>query len=75
MLLGRPGVQIDPARFPVYAGTLCRTVREEYGLRGLPIVSNFDFGHADPMMVLPLGVGMRIDSERRELSFPDAAVA
>ena len=74
ILLGRPGGQIDPARFPVYADTLCRTVREEYGLHDLPIVSNIDFGHTDPMMVLPLGVRMRIDSERRELSIPEAAV-
>ena len=75
MLLGRPGGQIDPARSPVYADTPWRTVREEYGLRGLPMVSNVDFGHADPMMVLPPGMRMRIDSRRGELSFPDAAVA
>ena len=74
ILLGRPGGQIDPATFPAYADTLCRTVREEYGLCELPIVSNMDFGHTDPMMVLPLGVRMRIDSERRELSILEAAV-
>ena len=50
-------------------------MREEYGLRGLPIVGNVDFGHTDPMMVLPLGVCIRIDSKRRELTFPGAAVA
>ena len=74
ILLGRPGGQIDPALFPAYGDTLCRTVREEYGLRKLPIVSNVDFGHTDPMMVLPLGLRLRIDSERRELSILEAAV-
>ena len=74
ILLGRPGGQIAPALFPAYADTLCRTVREEYGLRELPIVSNMDFGHTDPMMVLPLGVRMRIDSGRRELAILEAAV-
>lgn len=74
ILLGRPGGQIDPALFPAYAETLCRTVREEYGLDELPIVSNLDFGHTDPMLVLPLGVRLRIDSGRRELSIPEAAV-
>ncbi len=74
ILLGRPGGQIDPALFPAYGDTLCRTVREEYGLRKLPIVSNIDFGHTDPMMVLPLGLRLRIDSERRELSILEAAV-
>jgi muramoyltetrapeptide carboxypeptidase LdcA involved in peptidoglycan recycling len=49
-------------------------VREEYGLRELPIVSNMDFGHTDPMMVLPIGLRMRIDSERRQLCILDAAV-
>ena len=43
-------------------------------MRNLPIVSNIDFGHTDPMMVVPLGVRIRIDSERRELSIPEAAV-
>ena len=70
----RPGGQVDPALFPAYGDTLCRTVREEYGLRDLPIVSNMDFGHTDPMMVLPLGLRLRIDSDRRELSILEAAV-
>ena len=74
ILLGRPGGQIDPALFPAYADTLCRTVREEYGLRELPIVSNLDFGHTDPMLVLTLGVRLRIDSGRRELSMLEPAV-
>ena len=74
ILLGRPGGQLDPALFPAYAETLCRTVREEYGLGELPIVSNVDFGHTDPMMVLPFGVRMQIDSDRHELSIPEAAV-
>ena len=52
----------------------CRTVRKEHGLRELPIVSNLDFGHTDPMLVLPLGLRLRIDSGRRELSILDAAV-
>ena len=74
VLLGRPGGPIDPAAFPAYADTLCRTVREEYGLAELPIVSNLDFGHTDPMLVLPLGVRLRIDSGRRELSILEPAV-
>ena len=74
ILLGRPGGEIDPALFPAYADTLCRTVREEHGLRELPVVSNLDFGHTDPMLVLPLGVRLRLDSERRELAILEAAV-
>ena len=74
ILLGRPGGEIAPAAFPAYADTLCHTVREEYGLRELPIVSNMDFGHTDPMMVLPMGLRLRIDSERGRLAILDAPV-
>ena len=74
ILLGRPGGEVSPAALPSYADTLCRTVREEYGLHELPIVSNLDFGHTDPMLVLPLGVRLRIDSARRQLSIPEPAV-
>ena len=70
ILLGRPGGRLDPGAFPAYADTLCHTVREEYGLRELPIVSNMDFGHTDPT----IGLRMRIDSERRQLSILEAAV-
>ena len=39
-----------------------QTVREEYGLKHLPIVSNMDFDHTEPVFVLPLGMKVRIDS-------------
>ena len=74
ILLGRPGGEVSPAALPSYADTLCHTVREEYGLHELPIVSNLDFGHTDPMLVLPLGVRLRIDSARRQLSISEPAV-
>ena len=74
ILLGRPGGPVSPGKFTAYADTLCHTVREEYGLREMPIVSNMDFGHTDPMLVLPLGVRMRIDSGERQLSIVESAV-
>jgi muramoyltetrapeptide carboxypeptidase LdcA involved in peptidoglycan recycling len=74
ILLGRPGGRIDPTVFPVYAEALRHAVRDEFDLPELPIVSNMDFGHTDPMMVLPIGLRMRIDSERRQLSILDTAV-
>ena len=74
ILLGRPGGRIDPTVFPVYAEALRHAVRDECNLPELPIVSNVDFGHTDPMMVLPIGLRMSIDSERRHLSILDTAV-
>ena len=75
VLLGRPGGPVSPAKFAAYADTLCHTIREEYGFREMPIVSNMDFGHTDPMLVLPLGVRMQIDSGKRQLSIVESAVA
>ena len=74
ILLGRPGGEVSPAALPSYADTLCHTVREEYGLHELPVVSNMDFGHTDPMLVLPMGLPLRIDSANRRLTIAESAV-
>lgn len=74
ILLARPGGNVDPNTFHAYGDALCQTVREEYGLKHIPIVSNMDFGHTDPVFVLPLGMKIRIDSTREEVSIDAAAV-
>jgi muramoyltetrapeptide carboxypeptidase LdcA involved in peptidoglycan recycling len=74
ILLGRPGGQLDPVRFVDYEKALVDTVRLEYGLKRMPIVTNLDFGHTDPMFVIPMGVNIRIDSGKREISIPGNAV-
>src|SRR5690606_15425947 len=68
ILLGRPGGEVDPARFFEYEHALVHTVRCEYGHSQIAIVTNMDFGHTDPMFVLPLGVRATIDSEKKEFS-------
>ena len=74
ILLGRPGGGVDPQTFHAYDEALCKTVREEYGLNDIPIVTNMDFGHTDPMFVLPIGVKVRIDSGKQEIAIDEAAV-
>ena len=74
ILLGRPGGGVDPETFGEYDDALCNTVREEYGLTDLPIVTNMDFGHTDPMFVLPIGTKVRIDSAKQEIAIDEAAV-
>ncbi len=74
ILLGRPGGGVDPAAFHEYDNALCKTVREEYGLNDMPIVTNMDFGHTDPMFVLPIGTKVRIDSAKQEIAIDEAAV-
>ena len=74
ILLGRPGGEVDPNTFHEYDDALCKAVREEYGLSDIPIVTNMDFGHTDPMFVIPIGMNIRIDSTQQEISINEAAV-
>ena len=74
ILLGRPGGGVDPDTFREYEDAVCQAVREEYGLKELPIVTNMDFGHTDPMFVIPIGMKVRIDSAKQEITIDEAAV-
>lgn len=42
-------------------------ISEEFGKQELPIVANFDVGHTDPQLVLPLGVKAEIDCENKKI--------
>ena len=41
--------------------TLLSVAAQEFGRPDLPIVTNFDVGHTDPQLVLPLGVKVELD--------------
>lgn len=43
-------------------------VANEFGKPNLPIVANFDVGHTDPQLILPLGVKAEIDCIKRMIS-------
>jgi len=74
ILLGRPGGKVDPERFVEYDNALIDTVRGEYGLSAIAVVTNMDFGHTDPMFVIPLGLRASIDSTNKSLSINEPAV-
>ena len=74
ILLGRPGGGVDSDTFRAYDDALCKTVREEHGLNDMPIVTNMDFGHTDPMFVIPMGMQVRINSAKQEIAIDEAAV-
>ncbi len=74
ILLGRPGGGVDSDTFHEYDDALCKTVREECGLPDLPIVTNMDFGHTDPMFVIPMSMKVRVDSTKQEIAINEAAV-
>lgn len=47
-------------------------VVKEFGKPDLPIVANFDVGHTDPQLVLPLGVKAEIDCENKKVKLVES---
>jgi muramoyltetrapeptide carboxypeptidase LdcA involved in peptidoglycan recycling len=74
LLFGRPGGQIPVERFDEYEQAILQVVKEEEGLHDLPVVTRMDFGHTDPMCVLPYGVLAEIDCTARRFSILEAGV-
>lgn len=75
IMFGRPGGAVGEARFREYDDALRQVVSEEYGLSDLPIVTHMDFGHTDPIMVLPYGVAAQLDCERQAFIILESAVS
>ena len=74
LLFGRPGGQVPLECFEEYDNAILQVVREEEGLVELPVVTRMDFGHTDPMCVLPYGVLAEIDCPARRFSILEAGV-
>jgi muramoyltetrapeptide carboxypeptidase LdcA involved in peptidoglycan recycling len=74
ILFGRPGGAVAINRFPDYDEAILQVVVREEGLLGLPIVTRMDFGHTDPMFVLPYGVMAQIDCDNRQFEILESAV-
>lgn len=74
ILFGRPGGGVPTEHFVAYDEAILQVVSEEEGLLDLPVVTNMDFGHTDPMFVLPYGVMAQIDCDNRRLEVLESAV-
>lgn len=74
ILFGRPGGEVTLKDFPAYDDALIQVVVKEEGLTELPIVTRMDFGHTDPMAVLPYGVECEIDCSRTQVTVTESAV-
>ena len=74
ILFGRPGGAVPIDEFHRYDEAILRVVAEEEGLTDLAIITNMDFGHTDPMFVLPYGVNGQIDCDRQEFLITESAV-
>ncbi len=74
ILLGRPYGQLSPEETEAYDDALLRVVAAEEGLTHLPIITRMDFGHTDPMFVLPYGLQAEIDCTTQQFSIIENAV-
>ena len=74
ILFGRPGGQIDPSLFAQYDQVLVDILNNETKRPDLPIVSGMDFGHTDPILVLPYGCRSVIDCDQQAITIPESAV-
>jgi muramoyltetrapeptide carboxypeptidase LdcA involved in peptidoglycan recycling len=74
ILFGRPGGQIAPSQFHNYDQVLMDIVNNEVDRPDLPIISHMDFGHTDPMLVLPYGCRCMIDCDQQTITIPESAV-
>jgi muramoyltetrapeptide carboxypeptidase LdcA involved in peptidoglycan recycling len=75
ILVGRPGGhQLPIDAHQDYDKAVLRVVHDEFGL-STPVIAGMDFGHTDPMFVLPYGVIAEIDCDARTFSITEAAVS
>ena len=74
VLFGRPGGGLPVHEFDAYEEAFRQVVAEEEGLGDLPIVSRMDFGHTDPMFVLPYGMLAEINCEKQQVAILESAV-
>ena len=65
---------MSPETFPQYDEAILSVLADEESLTNVPIVTNMDFGHTDPMCVLPYGVMAEVDCDQQTLSVLENAV-
>ena len=74
IIFGRPGGEVPVDKFKDYDEAIVKVVRNECGLDKLPIITQMDFGHTDPMFVIPYGVQAEIDYDSKQFSILESGV-
>jgi muramoyltetrapeptide carboxypeptidase LdcA involved in peptidoglycan recycling len=74
ILFAKPGGGIPVERFEEYEEAILGVAVGEEGLDDLPLVTRMDFGHTDPMFVLPYGVEAEIDCGEERFSIVEGAL-
>jgi muramoyltetrapeptide carboxypeptidase LdcA involved in peptidoglycan recycling len=74
ILFGRPGGEVPESNYKEYEDALINIVAHEEKISDIPIVTRMDFGHTDPMLVIPYGIKCLINCNDREVTFLENAV-
>lgn len=75
IILARPGGQLSDDKLYQYDHALKSVVTDELGLKDLPILCQMDFGHTDPMFVIPYGAEAEIDCASSTFSILESGVS
>ena len=74
IIFGRPaGINDENGDFETF-DNIVKTVLAEYGLSNLPVITQMDFGHTDPMFVIPYGAIAEIDPINQTFIIKDNGV-
>ncbi len=71
LILGRP---YDNAFWKEYDDILIQVIRDEEGLKDLPIITGMDFGHTCPTFTIPYGINAEIDCDNKTFSIIENAL-
>ena len=50
-------------------------MEHEFNCGHVPVVTNFDFGHTEPQLILPLGVECELDCEQQTVRLLESALS
>jgi muramoyltetrapeptide carboxypeptidase LdcA involved in peptidoglycan recycling len=72
ILVGKPARR---SKYEPYKEVIRRVVGLEAGHSELPILCNVNFGHAEPICVLPIGAMCRLDAEQKTITLLESATS
>lgn len=67
LVFGRPREYTVNEQITLDAAIL-RVVRDEFGAKSLPIITNVDVGHTEPQLIMPLGVLAELDCQAQRIT-------
>ena len=60
-------------KYPLFDDVILKVLKE-YGRPDLPVVTNMDFGHTVPQLILPYGIKAEINPTKKTVSLLENAV-